>query len=111
MKNSIIVALLALTVIAVACSRDYRTDLIGTWDAGKATLDKNMTVVIKDDGTMTAEITDLNMKPIKGTYRLDRDKIVFKFPTIDLSYTIVKLDRQVLVMKWNYARITWHRIK
>jgi uncharacterized protein (TIGR03066 family) len=111
MKKRTIVTALAVAMAFTACSRDYNKDLIGTWDAGKATLEKNMTVVIKGDGTMTAEIKDLDMKPIKGTYELDGDKLVFRLSLLNLSYTITKLDRKVLVMKNKYARITWNRIR
>ncbi len=111
MKRTIIISVIAIAVACTACSRNYDTDLVGTWDAGKATLDKNMTVVINGDDTLTAEIKELGMKPINGSYHLDNNKILFKFSTIELSYRIVKLDRKVLVMKNKYARITWNRIK
>jgi hypothetical protein len=111
MKQSIIVSALAMAVLMSACSKDYSRDIVGTWNAGKATLEKNMTVVIKNDGTMTAEIKDLDMKPIKGSYRLDGNSVVFKLSRINLPYRIVKLDRKVLVMKNKYARITWNRIQ
>ncbi|HOT44170.1 MAG TPA: hypothetical protein PLM53_19250 [Spirochaetota bacterium] len=111
MKHGIVVSALTVALAFAACSRDYSKDLVGTWDAGKATLEKNMTVVIKSDGTMTAEIKDLDMKPIKGTYRLDGNSLVFKLSLFNLSYTISRLDRKVLVMKNKYARITWNRIE
>ncbi len=111
MKKVIIISILSVAALFTACGRDYSRDLVGTWDAGKATLEKNMTVVIKGDGTLTAEIRDLNMKPLRGTYHLDGNRLVFKLSLFDLSYRIDKLDREVLVMRNQYARITWNRIK
>ncbi len=111
MKRYMIIPALAMAVIFVTCAKDYSRDIIGTWNAGKATLDKDMTVVINGDGTLTAEIKDLSTKPIKGTYHIDKDVVEFKLPSIVLTYRILKLDRKVLVMKWKYARITWNRIQ
>lgn len=111
MKRILIIVILAMAAALVSCSKDYSKDIVGTWDAGKATLNKNMTVLIKDDGTVTAEIKDLDMKPIMGTYHLDGGNIVFKFSTITLSYRITKLDRKVLVMRSKDARITWNRLE
>lgn len=111
MKRAIVLSVIAAMMILNACSKDYSKDIVGTWDAGKATLDKNMTVVIKNDGTMTAEIKDLDMKPVKGVYHLDGNKIAFKLSIMDLKYKITRLDREVLVMSNKYARITWNRIQ
>ncbi|MBP7735714.1 MAG: hypothetical protein KA369_07045 [Spirochaetes bacterium] len=111
MKRIVVIHLLAIVAVFSACSKDYSKDIIGTWDAGKATLNKNMTVVIKNDGTMTAEIKDLDMKPIKGTYRLDGGHIEFKLSTITLSYRITSVDGKALVMRSKDARITWNRLE
>jgi hypothetical protein len=111
MKKILIFAAIAITMAIAGCSRDYSKELVGTWDAGKATLEKNMTVIIKGDGTMSAEIKDLGMKPVKGTYNLKGNNVVFKLPAFDLSYRIVKLNREVLVMKYRDARITWNRLQ
>ena len=45
MKKVIIISILSVAALFTACGRDYSRDLVGTWDAGKATLEKNMTVV------------------------------------------------------------------
>ena len=111
MKKVILITILAAMVALTACSKDYSRDIIGTWDAGRATLEKNMTVVIKGGGTLTAEIKDLGMKPVKGTYALDGNNVVFSFSSLKLSYKILTLDKKTLVMKHKYARITWKRIK
>jgi hypothetical protein len=111
MKRIVIILILAITMSFASCSKDYSKDIVGTWDAGKTTLNKNMTVVIKNDGTMTAEIKDLDMKPIKGTYQLDSGRIVFKLSTITLSYRITRLDNKLLVMRSKEARITWNRME
>ncbi len=111
MKRIAILSIFAIAMAYASCSRDYSKDIVGTWDAGKATLNKNMTVVIKNDGTMTAEIKALDMKPVKGTYQLDGGNIVFKLSTITLSYRITRLDGKALVMRSADARITWNRLE
>ncbi|OHD63350.1 MAG: hypothetical protein A2176_00130 [Spirochaetes bacterium RBG_13_51_14] len=104
--------LIVIAICTVAsCGRDYRKAIIGRWDAGKATLESRILVTIRGDGTLTAEITNSDIKPLAGTYQIDKDRINIKFPRLDMSYRIVTLDKKVLVMKWKYAKITWLRLE
>ncbi len=111
MRKGLFITAIAFAMAFGACTKDYKKDIVGSWDAGKGSLEKNMTVVIKADGTVTAEVKDMNMIPLKGTYRIDNDKVYFKFPKVLLAWRIVKLNNDVLVIKTNDARLTWHRIK
>ncbi len=109
-KTGCIVALLFFT-ITLSCTKDYRKAVVGKWNAGMATMKSDMIVTIKDDGTFTAEISGYDMKPVPGTYRFKNERIYFSFPKIVLSYRIISLEGDTLVMKSKYARITWQRLK
>ena len=111
MKKIACVSIAALMLTAVSCKKDNRTALVCEWDAGKATMQNNIRVTVRADGTMTSWITRSDMKPLNGTWSVEGDNVTFKFPRLDLSYRILKLDDQVLVMKWKFAKITWHRLK
>lgn len=111
MKKAVCVSLAVLALVAVSCKKDYRTAIVGNWDAGKATLHNEILVTIRADGTLTTMISKSGMKPMNGTWAVDDDRVVFKFPGLDLSYRILRLDDSVMVMKWKFAKITWHRMK
>jgi hypothetical protein len=111
MKKLAFLSLAALMLVTVSCKKDYRTAIVGNWDAGKATLDNEILVTIRADGTITTVITKSGMKPLNGTWLLDGDHVTFKFPRLELPYRILTCDDRVMVLKWKYAKITWHRIK
>lgn len=111
MKKIACLSLAVLVLTAVSCKKDYRKAIVGEWNAGKATLENDIRVTVRADGTMTSWITKSDMKPLNGTWHIEGDNVTFKFPRLDLPYRILKLDEQVLVMKWKYAKITWHRLK
>jgi len=111
MKKIACASIAALMLVAVSCKKDYRKDIVGKWDAGKATLESEIFVTIQADGTLTTMISGIGMKPMSGTWQLNSDHVTFKFPGLELSYRILELDDKILVMKWKYARITWHRMK
>lgn len=111
MKKTVYIILLALPVFVLTCGQNYQKGVVGKWNAGKATSDKDMIVTIRGDGTFTAEIMGYDMKPAPGTYRINKGRIYFSFPKIDLHYRIIKLDDRTLVMHSKYARLTWHRVE
>lgn len=111
MKKIAFLSLSLLVLSAVACTKDYRKAIVGEWDAGKATQENEIRVTIRADGTMTSWITKSDMKPLNGTWAIDGDHVTYRFPRLDLSYRIIRLDDKVLVMKWKFAKITWHRMK
>jgi len=111
MKKLLILSAVGLALLFDSCAKNYSRDIIGTWDAGKATLNSTITVTIRGDSTMTAEMSNLDMKPVKATYAIVKDKFIIKFPSFVMSYKIIKLDRKVLVMKSKFGRITWNRLE
>ncbi|MBN2078181.1 MAG: lipocalin family protein [Spirochaetes bacterium] len=111
MKKTGCIALLVFISFALSCAQDYRKGVVGKWNAGMATTEKDMVVTIRGDGTFTAEIMGHDMKPAPGTYRINRGRIYFSFPKIELHYKIISLDEETLVMSSKYARLTWHRVK
>lgn len=111
MKKLAYLSIAALMLVTVSCKKDYRNAIVGEWDAGKATRENDIRVTVRADGTMTSWVTRSDMKPLNGTWLLEGDNVTFKFPRLDLSYRIITLDDQVLVMKWKFAKITWRRMK
>jgi hypothetical protein len=111
MKKLAYLSIAALMLVTVSCKKDYRKAIVGEWNAGKATLQNDIRVTVRADGTITSRITKSEMKPLNGTWLIEGDNVTFKFTRLDLSYRILTLDDQVLVMKWKFAKITWHRIK
>jgi hypothetical protein len=111
MKRAICISISMACVLFVSCGRDYKKAIIGTWDAGKATQESRIIVTIKDHGLLTASITNTEMKPISGTYRVEGDGIEIKLSGMTLAYKIMTLDEDKLVMSSDTAKITWIRLK
>jgi hypothetical protein len=103
--------MLCITLLAVSCARDYSKDLVGKWNAGKASQNSEIIVEIRADKTLTAMITHADIKPVIAAYTVEKDRLSIKFPQFDMSYRIVKLDKDVMVMKSKFGRITWNRLK
>jgi hypothetical protein len=111
MKKTICIAILSCAVLIASCTKDYSRAILGTWDAGKASLESRIVVTIRDNGLLTAAITNTDMKPINGTYEIKNDVLVIKLSSTTLSYKIVKLDDSRLVMSSESAKITWIKIE
>jgi hypothetical protein len=111
MKKIICLACACAALLTAYCGKDYRPYLVGKWDAGKAALGSEMIVTVKGDGTLTAEITNKDIQPVTAKYTIVGDEFTIMFPKLPLSYKIVYLDKERLVMKSKYARITWMRLK
>lgn len=111
MKKIITLSAVCFTLFFATCAKNYSRDIVGKWDAGKAALNSSITVTIRGDSTMTAEMSNLDMKPVNATYAIVKDKFIIKFPSFVMSYKIIKLDRKVLVMKSKFGRITWNRLE
>jgi hypothetical protein len=111
MKKLALLSMALLVFAVVSCKKDFRTVIVGEWNAGKATQENDIRVTVRADGTITSWITKTDMKPMNGTYLVEGDRVTFKFPRLDLSYRILQLDDKILVMKWKFAKITWHRIQ
>ncbi len=111
MKKIFLLPAICLVLFLASCAKNYSRDIIGKWDAGKASLNSTITVTIRGDSTMTAEMSKLDMKPVNATYTIVKDKFIIKFPSFVLTYKIIKLDRKVLVMKSKFGRITWNRLE
>jgi hypothetical protein len=111
LKKILYVSAAGLVLFSFSCGRDYGRAIIGRWDAGKASLDKTMIVDIQGGGNLTAHITNADMKPVKATYTIEKNRFEIKFPGFSLSYHIIQLDDSVLVMKSKYSKITWKRLK
>jgi hypothetical protein len=109
MKKIFLISAVGLALLLASCGKDYSRDIIGRWDAGKAALNSTITVTIRANSTMTAEISNLDMKPVNATYTIVKDKFIIKFPSFVMSYKIIRLDKKVLVMKSKFGRITWNR--
>ncbi|MBN2158570.1 MAG: hypothetical protein JW807_04175 [Spirochaetes bacterium] len=101
----------ALLLVVSSCSKDYSRDLVGRWNAGKATLNSDIMVTIRDNGTLTAQITNTEMKPADASYLVRKDRLTIVFPRYSLSYKILSLDDKKLVMRSRFGRITWTRLK
>lgn len=111
MRTTLPVALLVLAAFALSCARDYQKEVVGKWNAGKATSEKDMFFTLRGDGTFTAEVVGHDMKPAPGTYRIKKGRIYFTFPKIEMHYKIISLDEKTLVMSSKYARLTWRRVE
>jgi hypothetical protein len=111
MKKVLMLSAVGLALLFLSCAKNYSKDIVGKWDAGKASLNSTITVTIRGDSTMTAEMSNLDMKPVNATYAIVKDKFIIRFPSFVLSYKIIKLDRKVLVMKSKFGRITWNRLE
>jgi hypothetical protein len=111
MKRIACLSLTLFVLTVVSCKKDYRKDIVGNWDAGKATQKNEILVTIRPDGSLTSMITESGMKPMNGTWIVEGDNVTFRFPGLDLSYRILTLNESVMVMKWKFAKITWHRMK
>ncbi len=112
MEKIIIIPLIGAAFFFASCTRDYQKDLVGKWHAGKASFNNNdLMVTIRADNTLTAQITNSDMKPVQSTYTVKKDRFVIKFSGFDMSYKIIRLDKDTLVMKSRYGRITWKRLK
>lgn len=101
---------LALLLVVLSCAKDYRHDLVGRWNAGKATLNNDILVTVRADGTITAQVTNAGMKPVNASYTIVGDRLTIVFPSYSLSYRIVSIDNASLVMKSRYGKITWKRL-
>lgn len=110
MKKIVTLSAVCLALLFASCAKNYSRDIVGKWDAGKATLNSTMTITVRGDSTMTAEMSNLDMKPVNATYVIVKDKFIIKFPSFVLTYKIIKLDRKVLVMKSKFGKITWNRL-
>ena len=111
MKKIFLISAIGLALLIASCGKNYSKDIIGRWDAGKAALNSTITVTIRGDSTLKAEISNLDMKPVNATYTVVKDKFIIKFPSFVMSYKIINLDRKVLVMKSKFGRITWNRLE
>lgn len=112
MKKILVISVMGAALFLVSCAKDYSKDLVGKWNAGKASFNNNdLLVTIRPDNTLVAEITNADIKPVHATYTLNKEKFVIKFTKFDLSYKIIKMEKDVLVMNSRYGRITWNRLK
>jgi len=111
MKKTICITILCCAVLIASCAKDHSKAILGTWDAGKASLESRIVVTIRDNGLLTAALTSTDMKPINGTYEIKNDLLVIKLSNMTLSYKIVRLDDSRLVMSSESARITWIKIE
>jgi hypothetical protein len=111
MKKTIFILLLGFAVLISSCSKNYAGAIVGTWDAGKASRESRIVVTIRNNGSLTAALTNTDMKPIKGTYEINENSLVIRLPDTILSYKITRLDDRTLVMSSDTARITWNRLK
>ena len=109
--KKIVFITLSVVAFAVACGNGYQKGGVGKWNAGKATTERDMIVIVRGDGTFTAEIEGSDMKPAPGTWRIKKDRIYLSFPKIELSYRIDSLDAETMVMSSKYARLTWRRVE
>src|SRR5271157_760364 len=98
MKKTICTLFLSFAVLISACAKNYGKAIVGTWDAGKASLESRIVVSMRNNGSMTAALTNTDIKPIKGTYEIKEDMLVIRLPGATLSYKIMKLDDRKLVM-------------
>ncbi|OHD70613.1 MAG: hypothetical protein A2W19_03500 [Spirochaetes bacterium RBG_16_49_21] len=111
MKKIFCISVVSFFVLITACAVDYRKAIIGTWDAGKASRESRIVVSIDGNGSLTAALTNTDMRPIKGAYEIDKNRLVIKLSNMTLSYEIVKVVGNKLVMSSDERRITWTRIK
>ncbi len=111
MKKMIGISILCVSTLILSCARDYGRDLVGTWDAGKATLESRIVVTIGADGSIKAALTNRDMRPVSGTYTIEKNRLLIKLPSLALQYEIMKLEGNKLVLSSEDRRITWTRIK
>ncbi len=110
MKKTICILFLGFALLFSSCAKNYGKAIIGTWDAGKASMESRIVVTMRINGTLTAALTGTDMKPINGTYEIKENMLVIRLPGTTLSYSIMKLDGRTLVMSSESARITWNRL-
>ena len=111
MKKMIGISTVCILMLVVSCARDYGRDIVGTWDAGKAAPEKRIVVTIGADGSIQAAITNSDMRPVRGTYTIEKNRLLIKLPDMALPYDIMKLEGDKLVLASEDRRITWTRIK
>lgn len=102
---------LCVFIATAGCSRDYGSRVLGTWDAGIATGDKNIRVILGNDGKITASVSNTDIRPIVGKFAVSKDRLVIQFPQLTLNYSIQKCDGDMLVMSAGDIRVTWKKIR
>ena len=100
-----------LCIMAGGCARDYSGDIPGTWDAGMAAPGSGIRVVLGGDGSITASVSNLDIKPITGRYAVHKNRMSITFPRLKLDYLIQSCDGRTLVMTAGDIRVTWKKIK
>jgi hypothetical protein len=111
MKKMIGISMVCVFTLLLACAVDYGRDIVGTWDAGKAAPEKRIVVTIGADGSIEAAITNSDMRPVRGTYTIKKNRLFIKLPNMALPYDIMKLEGDKLVLASEDRRITWTRIR
>ncbi len=105
------ILLLSCAFLIPSCTKNYGKAIIGTWDAGKASLESRIVVTMRNNGSLTATLTNTDIRPMDGTYAINGDSLVIRLPGSTLSYKIMSLDDRTLVMSSETRRITWNRLE
>jgi hypothetical protein len=98
-------------LLANGCSRDYKEGLIGKWDAGSATGTSRIQVEFDRNGVITAAITNSEIAPARGTYKVVDDQLTITLARIDIPYTIKKMRGGTVVLGTRNGTIKWRKVE
>ncbi len=111
MRKSFWIVALICALLVPSCAKQYTKAIIGKWDAGKASTESRIIVAIRSNGSLTATLTNTEIRPTNGTYTISGDLLVITLPGTTLSYRIMSLDDRKLVMSSEARKITWNRLE